>query len=95
MVQWVERGGGQVPVYTEEEWCAKLPEWRRKHCGCRRECNLSNGLGDALAKMHPFYLKWLLRYDYVVVEGWVLRRKTRYTVVIFPWPKHIYRPWWE
>jgi len=95
VVRWVERNGGQVPLWTEEEWCTKLPSWWTRHCGCRRECSLDSGLADALFEMHPMYLKWLHRYGHAVIDGWVLKRKTRNTVAIFPWPKHIFRPWWD
>ena len=95
MPRWVDREGGQVVVWEEKKWCAKLPKWWRDNCGCKRECNLSDGLGDALFNMHPFYLKWLLRCGHVTIDGWVVKRIEKYRVRIFPWPKHLYRPWWE
>lgn len=84
-----------VETYWEDrEWCERLPEWWRGACGCRRCCHLgTSGLGDRLAGMHPFYLKWLLRFGAVTVEGWALRLKEgeRYVACIYPWPRRLHR----
>lgn len=72
-------------------WCNKLPYFWKKYCGCNRTCNISQGLGDYLFSNNPLQLKYLFRYGYITVQGYVIRcvDKKCKEVVLYPWPKHM------
>ena len=79
-----------MPVVIDyESWCDKLPEWWVENCGCKRTCELSNGLGNTLFKKHSFYIKHLLRYKWVSIEGWIVRMLNKNEVALYPWPKNL------
>ena len=84
------RDKGVEVVRFVDEWCRSLPEWWASRCGCKRSCEAD----DLWPHLGAEEREMLLDSGFTVVDGWTLVRDGS-SLVLFPWPKRLYRRVWQ